>query len=228
MAAVFVTATGTDAGKTYVSAGLIAACRRVGRRVDALKPVVSGFDPAYPEQSDTGVLLGALGEPVTPETVARVSPWRFEAPLSPDMAAALEGRALPLEAVVAACHAALRPDHMTIIEGVGGVMVPLEPGRTILDLMAALALPVVLVSPTGLGAISHLLTALDVLARRGLAPVAIILSEIEGSTVPLDATLATLAGFCRPDDLFLLRRMAPSLQEPVFDAILARLPGAGA
>jgi dethiobiotin synthetase len=222
---VFVTATGTDAGKTYVSAGLIAAYRRAGQRVDALKPVISGFDPAHPGNSDTGVLLEALGEPVTPEAIARTSPWRFAAPMSPDMAAALEGRTLSLDAIVAACRAALQPDRMTIIEGVGGVMVPLEPGRTILDLMAALAIPIVLVSPTGLGAISHLLTALDVLGRRGLAPAAIVLSETPGSSVPLDATLATLTGFCPPDDLFLMRRMAPSLQEPVFDAIRARLSG---
>ncbi|WP_158809111.1 dethiobiotin synthase [Beijerinckia sp. L45] len=224
MPGVFVTATGTDAGKTYVSAGLIAACRRTAQHVDALKPVISGFDPANPEGSDTGRLLAALGEPVTPEAIARISPWRFAAPLSPDMAAALEGRTLSFDAIVAACRATLLPDRTTIIEGVGGVMVPLEPGRTILDLMAALAIPVVLVSPTGLGAISHLLTALDVLARRALAPAAIVLSETPGSTVPLKATLATLAGFCRRGDVFVLRRMAPSLQEPVFDAIRARLP----
>ena len=226
MPGIFVTATGTDAGKTYVSVGLIGACRRAERAVAALKPIVSGYDEADPRGSDSAALLEALGEPVTPESLATISPWRFKAPLSPDMAARLEGRPLPLDPVIATCRASLRPDRVTIIEGVGGVMVPIEPPRTILDLMVALALPVVLVTPTGLGAISHLLTALDVLARRGLAPEAIVLSETADATVPLDMTLVTLGAFCPAADLFVLRRMEAASQEPVFDAILARLMAA--
>jgi len=57
MSAVFITATGTDIGKTFVTAGLIRHLRALGREVDALKPVMTGFDPAHPEASDAGVLL---------------------------------------------------------------------------------------------------------------------------------------------------------------------------
>jgi dethiobiotin synthetase len=223
MPGIFVTATGTDAGKTYVSVGLIRACRRAGRAVTARKPVISGYDEADPQQSDTAALLQALDEPVTRESLATISPWRFKAPLSPDMAARLEGRPLSFDRVIGTCRESLAPDRVTIIEGVGGVMVPIEPPRTILDLMVALALPLVLVTPTGLGAISHLLTALDVLDRRNLTPAAIVLSETADATVPLDMTLATLGAFCRAADLFVLRRRQAALQEPVFDAILARL-----
>jgi dethiobiotin synthetase len=223
MPGIFVTATGTDAGTTYVSDGLIRACRRAGWPVGAMKPVISGFDEADPDGSDSAILLRALGEPATAERLAAMSPWRFKAPLSPDMAARLEGRSLALDEVFAACRARLLEDRLTIIEGVGGIMVPLERGRTILDLMTKLALPVVLVSPTGLGAISHLLAALDVLARRDLMPAAIVLSETPDATVPLDMTVATLRAFCRPADLFVLRRVAAAEQQPVFDAILAKL-----
>src|SRR5204863_9804111 len=80
MTAVFVTATGTDIGKTFLAAGLIRHCRAGNRMVDALKPVATGFDPGAPEWTDTGLLLAALGRPVTPAEIARVSPWRYAAP----------------------------------------------------------------------------------------------------------------------------------------------------
>ena len=87
MGALFVTATGTDVGKTFVTAGLIKLLKSQGASVDALKPVVSGYDPSVAETSDPAVLLKALGRPVSAEEVARISPYRFRAPLSPDMAA---------------------------------------------------------------------------------------------------------------------------------------------
>ncbi|MGA9950067.1 MAG: AAA family ATPase, partial [Xanthobacteraceae bacterium] len=59
MTAIFITGTGTDVGKTYVTAALIRHLRQMGRSVEALKPVVSGFDPALPATSDPGVLLKA-------------------------------------------------------------------------------------------------------------------------------------------------------------------------
>src|SRR5437588_345204 len=93
MSACFVTATGTDIGKTFVARGLIRALRRQDRAVAALKPVLSGFEPAEAAGSDSGLLLSALGRPVTPEEIARISPWRFAAPLAPDMAAVAETHA---------------------------------------------------------------------------------------------------------------------------------------
>ncbi|MFZ3360640.1 MAG: AAA family ATPase, partial [Xanthobacteraceae bacterium] len=79
MSAIFITATGTDVGKTYVAASLIGHLRQIGRVVDAIKPVVSGFDPAQAAASDPGLLLDALGLPVTPAEIDRISPWRFSA-----------------------------------------------------------------------------------------------------------------------------------------------------
>ena len=88
MSAIFITGTGTDVGKTYVAASLIRHLRQMGRLVDAIKPVVSGYDPAQLAASDPGVLLEALGLPVTEQEIDRISPWRFRAALSPDLAAA--------------------------------------------------------------------------------------------------------------------------------------------
>src|ERR1019366_3696481 len=88
VSAYFVTSTGTDIGKTFVTAGLIRYLREAGQAVHALKPVVSGYDPSVVETSDPAVLLGALGRPVAADEVERIAPWRFRAPLSPDPAAA--------------------------------------------------------------------------------------------------------------------------------------------
>src|ERR1700681_2837582 len=105
MSAIFISATGTDIGKTFVTCGLIGALQARGRKVAALKPIMSGFDPAA--TSDAGLLLAGLGRPVTAEEISRMSPWRFAAPLAPDMAAAREGRTIDVAAVVAFCRDAI-------------------------------------------------------------------------------------------------------------------------
>ena len=183
MPGLFITATGTDIGKTYVAAGLLRAARRAGLAVAALKPVLSGYEPTTMATSDAGVLLAALDRPITTAMIAAISPWRFAAPLSPDMAAAAEGREIDVAAVTANCRAAITAEALTLIEGVGGIMVPLDDRHTTLDMMATLALPVVLVTGSYLGAISHGLTAIAALAARGIAPALVILNETAGSPV---------------------------------------------
>ncbi len=196
MSAYFVTATGTDIGKTFVTSGLIRSVREAGGRVAALKPVVSGFDMATAAASDPGVLLDALGEPVTPETLNRISPWRFAAPLSPDMAAARENKRIDFDALVAFCRRAIAMETGTLfIEGVGGVMVPLDERHTVLDWARALGLPLIVVTGTYLGTISHTLTAMDVIARAGLTVAALVVNESAESPVPTVETVATLTRF---------------------------------
>ncbi|HUD86896.1 MAG TPA: dethiobiotin synthase, partial [Xanthobacteraceae bacterium] len=175
MTAIFITATGTDVGKTYVAASLIRLFRQMARTVDAIKPIVSGFDPAQAAASDPGVLLNALGLPLTADAFERMSPWRFRAPLSPDLAARLEGQRIDVDAVVAFCQGAVAQRRdILLIEGVGGIMVPLDERRTILDVMMALRLPLILVTGSYLGSISHTLTALDSLFQRDMNLLAIL------------------------------------------------------
>ena len=199
MTAIFITATGTDVGKTYVAASLIGHFRRMGRTVEAIKPVVSGFDPTRAADSDPGVLLRALGVPVNAEAIARIAPWRFREPLSPDLAAYREGRRIDVDAVIDFCQEAVEHHRdLLLIEGVGGIMVPLDGERTVLDIMMALRLPLILVTGSYLGTISHTLTALDSLFRRDLDVLATIVSETVGSSVPLDDTVAAIARFADP------------------------------
>ena len=191
-----------------------------GLAVDALKPVLSGYDEADAAQSDAGILLSALERPLTATSIAAMAPWRYAAPLSPDMAAAAEGRQLDVAAMIATCRASVVADRLTLIEGVGGVMVPLDGCTTVLDLIAALDLPVLLVTGSELGAISHCLTAVAALGARQIAPQTILLNASAASTVPLGATAETLRGFCRGSPVVTLPR-SPSARH--FDDLLTQV-----
>ena len=196
MNALFITATGTDCGKTFVTSGLLRHLRALGLPARALKPVVSGFDEAAPEGSDPAKLLAAMGEPLMAQSLATIAPLRFKAPLAATMAARLEGRSLSLDDILHACEAAMAdPRGPLLIEGAGGVMSPFAEGATCLDAIKALGLPCLLVTGTYLGAISHTLTALAAMRAAGCAPRAIAVNESEGSGVSLAETMAELAGF---------------------------------
>ncbi len=224
MSAIFVTATGTDIGKTFVARGLIGALRARGRAVAALKPVMSGFEPTEAAGSDGGLLLAALGRPVTPETIARMSPWRFALPLAPDMAAAREGRRLDYEGMIDFCRTAMAENRdALLIEGVGGAMSPVDSEHTVLDWMTALRLPLILVAGSYLGTISHTLTALDAIARRGLTVASVVISESAGSPVALAETRDAIARFAPQVDVVALPRLAGKPEHAAFDRIAARL-----
>jgi dethiobiotin synthetase len=211
MTALFVTATGTDIGKTFVTAGLIRHLRGAGRTVAAIKPVVSGFDPASWQASDPAVLLAALGRPVTLEEVEGVSPWRFKAPLSPHMAARCEGRTIAFSEVVEFCRRAMAARRgVLLIEGIGGVMVPFDDRHTVLDLMSMLRIPIVLVAGSYVGTISHTLTALEVLARRNLDIAGVVVSESEASAASLEDTVATVQQFADTLDVIGIPRLPPN------------------
>ncbi|AUN33763.1 dethiobiotin synthase [Niveispirillum cyanobacteriorum] len=196
MGAYFVTATGTDIGKTFVSACLLRHWRAAGLTPDAFKPLVSGIDPDDPTGSDPAALIDAMGLELTAESLDRVSPWRFAAPLAPNMAARKEGRLVPYSAMLSACRRRIADAAgPLLIEGVGGVMAPVDDGRTVLDWMAELGLPAILVAGTYLGTISHILTAVEVVRARQQHVAALVLSETPGGTVPPADTVAALRPF---------------------------------
>lgn len=194
MPPIFVTSSGTEIGKTYVSAMLT---RELKAR--AIKPLVSGIDEETFAASDPAELLAAMGEPVTYENAGLVSRWRFKAALSPDMAAKRENRAILFDELVGECVAAARAHDPLVIEGVGGLMVPLDGTHTVLDWMKALnektGLAPILVVGAYLGTISHTLTTLAVMRSEGLAPRAIVVSEREPGPVPVGETAETITRF---------------------------------
>jgi dethiobiotin synthetase len=192
----FITATGTGLGKTYLTCGVVDALTRRDFAVDAVKPVISGFMREAAAESDSGLILQALGRSIDDAALDGVSPWRFRAALSPDMAAERENAVVPAGAVGAFCARVLEnADGVCLIEGAGGLMSPLGRDFTNLDLLALLDVRVVLVAGTYLGTISHTLTACAALAARGREPWAIVLSQSVDDPVTPSETAASMGRF---------------------------------
>lgn len=213
MSTVFVTASGTGVGKTLLTTLAIEQLGSRGVNVDALKPVVTGFEPGDAAASDPGRLLAALGRPVDAAELDRISPWRFRAPLSPDMAAAREQRSIPFDALVDFCRRR-PPGALRLIEGVGGVLVPLDDAHTVADWIAALGVPAVLVTGSYLGAISHTLTAYESLRSRAIPVRSIVVSASDDEPVPTEETARTIERFCQPVPSYVLPRLGPSAEPP--------------
>jgi dethiobiotin synthetase len=192
--AYFITATGTDIGKTFVTSLLLRYAFDRDRLARALKPVMSGV--TEPQQSDAAYLLRAMNQEVTTESIHSISPWQFAAPLSPHRAAVLEGKALDIREIIGFCSTWLKsyPDALRLIEGVGGVMTPLTEEATNLDLMQELGLPIILVTGDYLGTFSHTLTALRCLESTSLRVRAVVVNESEQSVEHAE-TLHTLRNY---------------------------------
>lgn len=195
MQKLFITSSGTGIGKTLVTCALAWQLRQKGRKTCALKPVISGYDPSD-MGSDAAQIVSACGQEATVGAMEAISPWRYKAPLAPNMAAAQEGMPVDMKALADFCtlHASKGYDAL-LVEGVGGIMAPVTDEQTVLDWMCALGWPVVLVVGSYLGSISHTLTAIEVLTAYGLPIRGIVLSESEGSGVKLADTRSTLEKF---------------------------------
>jgi dethiobiotin synthetase len=196
MTTVVVTSTGTGIGKTFVTVKLVAELKAARIPVCALKPVATGFEATVADDSDTALLLRAQGLDATPANLDLVSLFRFVAPLSPDMAAAREQRSIDFEALVDRCRATAKQSKgVTLIEGIGGVMVPLDASHTVLDWIAALDAPALLVVGSYLGTLSHTLTAVAALRQRGVTLLGVVISESTEQPVPAEESAASLARF---------------------------------
>ncbi len=196
MKTLFITASGTGTGKTYVTAAIAAALTTKGLSVKVLKPVISGFTWDGIEPTDSAILIRSLGQEPTPDAIEACSPWHFEAPFSPDMAAKREGRAIDFNTLVRFCDDARRdPGDLLLIEGVGGALVPLDDTHTVLDWMAELDVPALVVVGSYLGTLSHTLSTAAAIRERGVPIAGVVVDESEDSPVPLAETTATLERF---------------------------------
>lgn len=195
MTSLFISGSGTGVGKTYVTTILLNEIRQAGMQCTAVKPVISGFEEENPAESDTALIIEALGRTVSQNSIVNVSPWRFREPISPDMAAAREERSLSVKEIATFCRDSSRPDSIHLIEGVGGVMVPLTDTQTVLDLMVEIGAPVLLVAGSYLGTLSHTFTALKTVEGRRLTVAGIVVSESLENPVSLSETVAAISRF---------------------------------
>lgn len=191
MIGLFVTGTDTGVGKTTVACALLAAARARGLRAAAMKPVETGCaDPSDPSAAlipaDAMALeQAALGH--APSATPTSNVFRFAAPLAPSVAAEREGGVVSIPAIQRAADRirSLAPD-LLLVEGAGGLLVPLSNDADMTDLARALALPLLLVARDGLGTINHTLLTLEAAATRRIPVAAVILSAVQPGTADTD------------------------------------------
>jgi dethiobiotin synthetase len=208
---VFVTGTDTGVGKTVLAGAIAAALRRRGLRVAARKPVVTGLDdPRDPDWPPDHELLAAAAGLSPDEVTART----YGPAVSPHLAAELSGRPIDTQALVAAARHAEAGADALVVEGVGGLLVPLAPGYCVRDLAVALGLPLLVAAHPGLGTINHTLLTLEAARRGGLRMAAVVLTpwprqpgEIERSNRETIARLGETAVATLPP----IARAAPDL-----------------
>ena len=173
---ILVVGTDTAVGKTVVAAGLAWALRRRGIDVGVMKPVETGVSTR--RRSDAALLRLAAG---APDPIEDVAPYRLAAPLAPVAAARREGVRLSLDRLVRGYERLAARHAFVVVEGVGGLMVPLTATTTTLDLAEALQLPLLIVIANRLGAINHTLLTLHAAECRGLTVRGLILNHLRRS-----------------------------------------------
>jgi dethiobiotin synthetase len=169
----FVTGTDTGVGKTVVAAAMLARLRQDGCAVRAFKPLITGLDePPDPDwPPDHELLARAAG--ATPSEVVLVG---YGPPVSPHLAAELAGAPAPSPAALAEAVRAGAPDSITIVEGVGGLLVPLGPDTDVRALAGEIGLPLVIVARPGLGTINHTLLTVEAARSAGLVIAGVVLT----------------------------------------------------
>lgn len=214
MRGVFVTGTDTEAGKTVLSACLLATMRAAGEDVLACKPLLTGIsDPAtgaWP--ADDELLAAAAG--MRPEEVTAL---RFGPAVSPHLAAELAGEPIDPETLLARVRTMLSGADTVVVEGVGGLLVPIAGAWSVRDLARALAMPLVVAARPGLGTISHTLLTLEAARAAGLDVRAVVLTPWPGQPDAIarsnretiaslgDVEVATLPVLSGPDPAELAR-----------------------
>ena len=171
MRGIFVTGTDTAVGKTEVSCGLLRAWRAAGRDIAAMKPAQSGVGPGEPSDAERLAAAAGTGDP--PELVC---PYSFAAPLAPAVAARLAGVEVELGRILAAARALAARHEGVLVEGAGGLVVPLTERETFADLALALGFPVLVVARSGLGTVNHTALTVEALRARGLAIAGVVLN----------------------------------------------------
>jgi len=177
MKSFFITGTDTGVGKTLVGGGIAGALRRSGKRVGVLKPFESGCANLGGElvPEDALFLKNISG---CTEDIEVICPYRMEHPLAPGVAAEIEGVFIDLERV-RSCFKALEEKYETVlVEGAGGLMVPVTSDLLTSDLIKMLGLPIIIVSRLSLGTINHTLLTVKHALACGISVAGIILNQI--------------------------------------------------
>jgi dethiobiotin synthetase len=168
----FVTGTDTGVGKTVVACALAEQLRARGVDVGVMKPIETGVGAQGP--LDAIALAEAAG---VDDPIERICPIRLELPAAPDVAAEAEGRALELGLVRAAFDALRARHELLLVEGAGGLLVPITAERSMAELARELGLPLLVVTRGRLGTVNHTRLTLEAAAARALPVAGVVISH---------------------------------------------------
>jgi dethiobiotin synthetase len=209
--AIFITGTDTDIGKTHVAVALLRGLVSAGFRAAGMKPVAAGFAKGEEVNPDVAALRAAAN---VDAPIGDVNPYLFADPVAPHLAAEATGVAIRLPVIVGAFERLRARVDGLVVEGAGGALVPLDNAHDMLDIAAALKLPVLLVVGMRLGCLNHaLLTALAV-QRRGLALAGWIANELPPGMPLLGDNIKTLTSRLGTAPIVVIE----AGHAPVFDA----------
>jgi len=183
---IFITGTDTGVGKTVVACGVARLLKSWGVKVGVMKPVCTG------NQDDARQLIRAAG---VDDELSLVNPQSFKAALAPNVAAAFERRVVNFDKIYTAYWALSKKYEVMVVEGVGGVKVPLGESTFVLDLIEAFRLPALVVSRAGLGTLNHTLLTLDALEKEKIPVIGILLNGGKGNTLAEKTNPETLQDY---------------------------------
>jgi dethiobiotin synthetase len=186
MRGLFITATDTGAGKTFVAAMIARALRVQGNVVRVCKPVATGADWIDGRwlSEDTRILAEATGD----EEYDQITPWAFPTPAAPPVAARMAEVQLRLDELVAAVRRRATPGTLVLVEGIGGLLCPLTDRETVADMAAELGLPLLVVARRSLGTLNHTLLTLEAAHVRRLRVAGVVVCETNPVTGPAEET----------------------------------------
>jgi dethiobiotin synthetase len=187
----FVTGTDTDAGKTVVALGLVAALQAGGLRVGVQKPVAAGAERT-PDGLRNGDALALLSQSHLALPYDDVNPWCFEPPIAPHIAAAKVGDEIRFAPVLAALSRIAAASDAVVVEGAGGWRVPLGPDGDMAALAEATGLPVLLVVGLRLGCLNHALLTVDAIRSAGCVLAGWVGNVLDPRVAEPEANVATL------------------------------------
>jgi dethiobiotin synthetase len=168
----FITGTDTGVGKTIVAAGLVASLRHSGFDIGVMKPVETGFSL---RSSDAVFLKKMAG---VKDSLDSICPYRLKHPLSPFTAAKIENVSIRFERIARAYEGLLQNHQALLVEGAGGLLVPITREKMMADLALYLKLPVLIISRTGLGTINHTLLSVEAAKQRGVEVAGVIFNHL--------------------------------------------------
>lgn len=184
---IFITGTDTGVGKTIVTGGIAQSLRNLQWKIGVMKPIVTGFTASdkEPIPRDTKYLMQCSG---TTDSPTVITPYTFEIPTSPYRAAQLENKNIDIERIIRSFKKLKHKHDFLLVEGIGGLLVPITRKALVIDLVIALKLPMIIVSRLTLGTVNHSLLTIQIAQSRKIPIIGVVYNQTHKATASPDET----------------------------------------